>query len=138
MNTLNQTMQARFAIAFVATSLITGPAFANEDKLSFEGFKMIKVAPGLAEANSLVQTILPFMDGHPEAEEGNGALELKVRKLDDQFVINIIMSGYADDSVRGEHYRGVVIYTQKNTWKLITMGRKYLCYRSKSASGICS
>lgn len=138
MKLLLQTLRLCSAVILVAATFTSSSLLASEDATSMEGFKMLKVAPGLATANTLIKTILPFIDGHPDGGEGRQSLDITVRKVDGHFVVNIVKTGYADDSVKGEHYRGGVVRTSNGQWELITMGQQYLCHRSKNSNGICN
>ena len=133
MKTYFQKSAQFLSVALMATSLLTHSAVAADETK----FKDMKVAPGLAQANSLIGTLLPFLTSHPETSEGPGSIDLSVRKADGGYVVNIINDGYLDDSVRGEHFRGFVIFNSKGTWELISMSVKPLCSRGQSANGGC-
>lgn len=122
---------------FVITVLATG-ARADEPSTSPDGFKQIKVAPGLAQAHHLIDTIGPFLLDHPQSLEGRASVDMTIGKKGNGFSVNIKKTGFLDDSVRGEHWRCYVIRNTKGGWQLISMGIKYICYRSKSADGRCS
>ncbi len=101
-------------------------------------FRDIRIAPGLATSPQFIDVVLPFLSGHPEFAEGMGELTFTVRKGESGvFAVNIILKGYLDDSVRGEHYRGHVIQNSDG-WELTDMAVKTLCYRGVSADDLCT
>lgn len=135
---ISTTKFARVLVAgLVVTVQMTNGAVA--DGLSYQtgGFKEIKIAPGLAQADHVIDTVRPFLLDHPESLEGKASVDLTVRKKANGFVVNIIKKGFLDDSVLGEHYRGFVIRSSKGKWQLVSMGVKYSCYRGKSSGGLC-
>ncbi|WP_417670953.1 SH3 domain-containing protein [Roseibium sp.] len=112
-------------------------AIAQEADSSLEGFRELRVAPGLAVADDFIDVVLPFLRGHPESEEGNAGLEMKVHKADYGFQVDIIQTGFLDDSVSGHHYRGSVIRTGNGQWELLTMHIKPICARGQNVDGYC-
>jgi len=138
MKTLTKKFTLTLFIALAIFGKLTNFAQADGKATSLEGFKEIKVAPGVAEAAHLIDTVRPFLLNHPESLEGRSSVDMTVRKEGNGFVVNIIKSGYLDDSVQGEHFRGFVVRTSKGTWQLISMAVKYICYRKKSANGQCT
>ena len=90
-------------IALLFAFLLTRDALAADG----DGFRDIRVAPGVAVADDMIDVVLPFLKGHPERDEGNGGMQLGIRKEDGGYLVNIVLTGYLDDSLYGEHYRGV-------------------------------
>ena len=121
------------AAIHVASMLITGSVQAQDD-----GFREIRVAPGTAVAANFMDVLMPYLQGHPESDEGNAALDLKVRKADSGYSVDIVMTGYLDDSLSGEHYRGTVVHTATGEWELLEMKVKPLCARGVNVGGTCT
>ena len=124
---------AAFAAIPIASLLLTGVAQAQDN-----GFREIRIAPGTAVAADFMDVLMPFLQGHPESDEGNAALDLKVRKADSGYSVDIVMTGYLDDSLSGEHYRGTVVHTATGEWELLEMKVKPLCARGENIGGICT
>ena len=124
----------------LAVALSSPPPLAAADKkvsTSLEGFRIIKVAPGLATGDKVIDLLLPYIGNHPESLEGRPTLDLTIRRHEDTLVADLVLGGYLDDSVSGEHYRGFIISTQKG-WELLDLGVKHVCYRGKPGkSGKC-
>lgn len=133
-NIHNVTKSSSLFLAAVLMLHCIGSAQASD---SLKGFKEIKVAPGYAQADSLIGTVLPFLQGHPETDESAGKLDVQVRKSGNGYQVNIIKDGYLDDSVRGDHFRGYVIFTSTGKWELLSMHVKPLCYRGEPVEGLC-
>jgi hypothetical protein len=133
-----------FVTAFVTALVLALPALfvplpaAHAEEAKETTFRDIRIAPGLATSPQFIDVVLPFLSGHPESAEGKGELTYTVRKSDGGvFEVNIILKGYLDDSVMGEHYRGHVIQTSDG-WELTDMAVKALCYRGVSADDLCT
>ncbi len=103
----------------------------------YEGFREIRVAPGLSKSTDFIDALLPFLRGHPESLEGNPKLELKVWPQGSGFRVDLLKTGYADDSVYGNRYRGEVILTSSGEWELLTPTVRDLCMRGESPDGGC-
>jgi hypothetical protein len=121
----------------VGAFLVLGEAHA-ESASPNDGFREIRVAPGIATADDLIDVILPFLRNHPESEEGNAGLQLNVQKDGTAYNVDIFLTGYLDDSVSGEHYRGHVIRTSDGKWELLTMAVKPVCARGVNVNGVCT
>lgn len=126
------------SILAAAVALLSLQAAASDFPVGPDGFKQIKVAPGYAVNDQFIGVLMPFLQDHPEPMEDGGLMEMTVRPKDNGYEVNIIKDGYRDDSVRGEHWRGFVIPTGDGKWELLNMAVKYLCYRGRSESGICT
>ncbi len=129
-----------FASALLMAIALQGAGLAQAADLAssrFEGFKEIKLAPDNRQADSLIGTILPFLQDHPENDESTGKMDLQVRDSKNGYQIDIIKDGYLDDSIRGEHFKGRVIFTSSGRWELISMHVKQLCYRGQTENGLC-
>ena len=113
-----------------------GPAAARETDF-YEGFREMRVAPGLATSGQFIDVLMPFLQGHPDSLEGKQAMELKIWRHGAGYRIDLVKTGYLDDSVYGEHYRGSVIRTSNGGWELLTLAVKDLCARGESADGTC-
>jgi hypothetical protein len=73
------------------------------------------VAPSLGPADEFLDTIRPFLLGHPES------VDMPVHTEDDGFAVDIIKTGCLDDPQRGEHHGGFVIHTSDGKWELLSM-----------------
>jgi uncharacterized protein YgiM (DUF1202 family) len=121
----------------VGTFLVLGEAHA-ESASPNDGFREIRVAPGIATADNLIDVILPFLRNHPESEEGNAGMQLNVQKDGADYNVDILLTGYLDDNVSGEHYRGHVIRTSDGKWELLAMAAKPICARGVNVNGVCT
>ncbi len=119
--------------ALLFAFLLTREAVADDG----DGFRDIKVAPGVAIADDMIDVVLPFLKGHPERDEGNGGIQLGIRKEDGGYLVNIVLTGYLDDSLYGEHYRGFIIPLPDDRWELAAMSVKPLCARGQIIDGYC-
>lgn len=117
--------------------LVLGQAFANAAPVE-DGFRDIRVAPGYATADDFIDVILPFIKNHPESEEGNAGLSLDIQKNGAGYSVDILLTGYLDDAVSGEHYRGHVIRTSSGQWELLSMAVKPICARGVNVDGVCT
>jgi hypothetical protein len=129
--------QKVLAVAFLAALALGGTCQA-QIATDADGFRDIRVAPGLVNSGEFIDVLLPFLQGHPENDEGNATIDLKMRKEDGVYGVDIIKTGYLDDSLAGEHFRGSVIRTREGEWELLTMSVKPLCARGRNIDGICS
>jgi hypothetical protein len=131
-------MKIRTAPAAVLAAMLAAAPFASaaENANSLEGFEEIRVAPGVSTSSNFIDVLLPYFIGFPEGMEGRQSLEMKIRKGDGAYVVDIVKSGYLDDSVKGEHYRGFVIPTTEG-WELLDLGVKTMCYRGMT-DGRCN
>ncbi|GAB2183811.1 SH3 domain-containing protein [Roseibium sp. LAB1] len=128
----------RFSAVSLAAIPVLGLLVAGVAQAQDDGFREIRVAPGTAVAVDFMDVLMPFLQGHPESEEGNAALDLKVRKADSGYSVDIVMTGYLDDSLAGEHYRGTVIRRVSGEWELLEMKVRPLCARGENVGGICT
>ncbi len=129
-----------FAHALLVAMLLQGadPAWASDQiSVDLETFKEVRVAPGVAQSDNLIGTVLPFLQDHPESTEGAGKMDVQVRKSGSGYQVNIIKDGYLDDSVRGEHFVGHVIFNSDGRWELLSMHVKPVCYRGAPTDGRC-
>ncbi|MEO1112771.1 MAG: SH3 domain-containing protein [Pseudomonadota bacterium] len=102
-----------------------------------DGFREIRVAPGVAVADDMIDVILPFLKGHPERDEGSAGMQLGIRKEEGGYLVNVVLTGYLDDSLYGEHYRGFIIPLSDDRWELAAMSVKPLCARGQIIDGYC-
>ncbi|WP_153770679.1 hypothetical protein [Labrenzia sp. CE80] len=123
--------------AIFLAAVTTYEAQAQTSETSLDGFRELKVAPGLAVGDDIIDVLMPFLRGHPESEEGNPGFEMKLRKADYGFQVDIIQTGFLDDSVSGHHFRGGVIRTSKGQWELLNMHLKPICARGQNVDGYC-
>ncbi|MET1412400.1 SH3 domain-containing protein [Roseibium sp. HPY-6] len=121
----------------LAALFMAFPLSSNAQPASGEGFREVRVAPGTAVADDLIDVVLPFLKGHPERDEGNGGMQLNIRKDSGGYLVNIILTGYLDDVLHGEHFRGVVIPLPDDRWELLSMSVKPLCARGQNIDGVC-
>jgi len=123
--------------AVLLAAVIIFEAQAQTSETSLEGFRELKVAPGLAVGNDVIDVLMPFLRGHPESEEGKPGLEMKLRKADYGFQVDIIQTGFLDDSISGHHFRGGVIRTSNGQWELLNMHLRPICARGQNVDGYC-
>lgn len=108
----------------------------NDHSASLKGFKAVEIAPDLASSDRVINLLLPFIGNHPESLEGRPKLDLSIRRHESSLIVDLTLNGYLDDSVAGEHYRGIVVRSSKG-WELVDLGVKYICYRGMSEAGKC-
>ncbi|WP_299483857.1 SH3 domain-containing protein [uncultured Roseibium sp.] len=125
------------AAVFAAVSLLGAPLTQAQSLDAGDGFRSLRVAPGVSVADEMIDLVLPFLRGHPERDEGNGSMQMSIRKQDDGYAVNIVMTGYLDDSLYGEHFRGYVIALPDDRWELLSMSVKPLCARGRNVNGFC-
>ena len=121
----------------VLGTMITALSATAEEPSFYEGFREIRVAPGLATSGNLIDVLMPFLRDHPENLEGNPTLELKIWRHGAGLRVDLVKTGYLDDSVYGVHYRGSIIRTSKDEWELWTMAVRDLCARGEAPDGKC-
>lgn len=123
-----------FALVFaMGRPLMAGD---KEPSASLKGFKVLKVPPDRSSSDKVINLLLPYIGNHPESLEGRPELDLSIRRHESSLIVDLTMSGYLDDSVSGEHYRGIVVRSSKG-WELVDLGVKYICWRGVSATGKC-
>ncbi|MEM8700389.1 MAG: SH3 domain-containing protein [Pseudomonadota bacterium] len=135
-----RTTRMRFSIAgrMALIALLFAIQLAQETRADESGgFRDIRVAPGVAVADDMIDVLLPFVRGHPERDEGNGGMQLGIRKQEGGYLVNIVLTGYLDDSLYGEHYRGFIIPRADDRWELAAMSVKPLCARGQNVDGYC-
>ncbi|MEQ8778167.1 MAG: SH3 domain-containing protein [Roseibium album] len=132
-----KTMKRVIAKGLAFAALLAAAQVQAQSVTDNEGFREIRVAPGVATADDMIDVVLPFLKGHPERDEGNGGMQLSIRKEDGGYAVNIVLTGYLDDSLSGEHYRGFVIPLQDDRWELLSMSVKPLCARGWNIDGYC-
>lgn len=131
---------SRFAYAVLVAMLLQGAGSAwasDQAPVDLETFKEVKVAPGVAQSDNLIGTVLPFLQDHPEKTEGVAKMDIRVRTSGSGYQVDIIKDGYVDDSLRGEHFVGHVILNSNGRWELLSMHVKPMCYRSAPTDGRC-
>lgn len=116
--------------------LVLSSTLAKADSSDGE-FREIRVASGLATGDQFIDVVAPFLRDHPEGLEGNPAMDLAVRRVEAGFQVDIVKSGFLDDSVSGQHWRGFVILNSDGQWELLTMAVKDVCQRGRNAEGLC-
>jgi hypothetical protein len=124
-------------ITLIGALVLTGASIAQTDQVDPEGFFGIRVAPGLANSSSVLGTLDPLLEDFLADDRGRLQITITLEKAEANVLFGLIETGYADDSVRGRHLRGTIISTSDG-WQLIDLSRKWLCYRGKPASGLCS
>lgn len=127
--------------AILALALIVSlgrPLMAGdkEHSESLKGFQAVKIAPDQSSSDKVINLLLPFIGNHPESLEGHPKLDLSIRRYESSLIVDLTLNGYLDDSVAGEHYRGIVVRSSKG-WELVDLGVKHICYRGMSAAGKC-
>ena len=103
----------------------TGPEFKNK------------------RSESVVGLFMPIMRSHPEALEGRPTMVFKLAKRTDSsgFVVEIVQTGYLDDSVSGQRFVGFVSWAD-GMWNLDSLWQQQMCYRGPTpgqwTKGSCS
>lgn len=134
----SKTVSLAAILALVLLVSLGRPLMA-EDKghaASLKGFKAVKISPDLSSSDRVINLILPYIGNHPESLEGRPKLDLSIGRHETSLIVDLKLGGYLDDSVAGEHYRGIVTRSSKG-WELVELGVKYICYRGISSSGKC-
>lgn len=122
----------------LATLCQTTAAIADAFPVDKDGYKQLRIAPGIARADDYLELLRPFMDDFPDLEEGRARFQLTMNEIEGGISFDIINSGFADDSVAGEQFRGVIIKSG-NRWELIELHQRWICARGKrSDAGICT
>ncbi len=94
-------------------------------------------------SESVVGLFMPIMRSHPEALEGRPTTVFKLAKRTDNsgFVVEVVQTGYLDDSVSGQRFVGFVSWAD-GMWNLDSLWRQQMCYRGPRAGqwkkGSCS
>ena len=104
---------------------------------SLKGFEPVKIESAKATSDRVINLVLPYIGNHPEAMEGRPMLDISIKLQGDSLIFDLKMGGYLDDSVSGEHFRGIIKPSPKG-WELVDLGVKSICYRGKSKSGKCT
>ena len=119
---------------FLSLTALTGASAL--DVSAEDGFKPIKVAPGYAKGETIIDVLMPFLRDHPESLGGRQSLTLSIENTGSSYTVDIVKEGYLDDSLAGEHFRGSVI-PATGGWELLDLYVKPLCYRGLGTSGKC-
>ncbi len=123
----------------LALGAIALPLPAQAQGAEDEGpFRQIRIAPGIATSDNFIEVLLPFLNNHPESDEGNGGMDLNVQKENGGYRVNMTLTGYLDDSLYGQQYRGYVVRTSTGQWELLEMQVRPLCARGRNVNGICT
>lgn len=120
----------KFAALFVAFMAgLSGAAFANEVHTP-DGYSDFR-SPGPLVVERPMAVVLEQLNAFPDVfGEGNPLLELK-SYLDraDRLVIDVIETGFLDDSVKGANRRFVFVETEDGKFKVWGYGYRQQCYR---------
>jgi uncharacterized protein YgiM (DUF1202 family) len=127
-----------FLGALVAAATFASSLLKAQDVIDPNEFREIRVAPGYAKADDFIDVLIPFLKGHPENEEGSAGMDLSIHKEDAGYRFEIVLTGYLDDSLAGEHYIGHVIRTSEGQWELLSMFVKPICARGQNVNGVCT
>ena len=114
------------SILMIVLSFVdAGDAVAQEPNAerSLAGFRLVDVEAGASSSQRLIDLFLPYIGNHPEALDGRPTMTLDLRRVGDMIVVDLEMGGYLDDSVAGEHWRGLAV-EGGDGWTLIAMGVK--------------
>jgi hypothetical protein len=125
-----------WAMASLALLVGAATAYADENQDSFDGFRMLTPDPATSTGADVIDVLLPYLRGHPEALEGRPQTSLSIREGGDALLVDIIKTGYLDDSVSGEHHRGIVVPTPGG-WELTQIGVMPICARGDAVDGRC-
>lgn len=117
----------KFALLTVMVALAQS-GFAEDLLVDDNGFKQLRIAPGVASAETVLGVLVPLMQHFPSSEEGKPHMTLEMLQKQDQVLFDLVETGFADDSVAGEHHRGVVIKTREG-WELIELRVRPICHR---------
>lgn len=78
-----------------------------------------------------IEIILWLSESHGSVDEGIRT-EIDISRQDDAIVSNIRLRGYEDDSVSGENLRAI-LEKDGEQWKLVAVGKQYVCARGARA-----
>ncbi|MEP3280318.1 MAG: hypothetical protein ABJN26_07215 [Stappiaceae bacterium] len=129
-------LKALGTAAFVALGALSTPAASEGFPVDADGYRQLRIAPGVSTGTNVFDVLVPFLQDHPEALSGNPALSLEIVKVDGALKFDLFKTGYRDDSVSGEHFRGTIIQTTQG-WEMIDLSVKPLCYRGEPTDGQC-
>ena len=117
--------------AVLLTAMFSGPAIADARLNDYNQVDLSTWEPRIAP--SVMALVEPIYRGHPEGPEGRPTLNIDLREGDtDNLVIEIELRGYLDDSVNGEQYRGIVVWSDQG-WRLEALGQRNICARGSNA-----
>ena len=123
-----------FAIGTICCSTM---AIADTFPVDQDGYKQIRIAPGVSRADNYLELLAPFMVEFPDMEERRAQIRLTMKQIEGGIGFNLIHDGFADDSVSGEQFKGVMIINSHG-WELIEIHQRWICARGKrSDMGIC-
>lgn len=121
----------------LASMLCSMSAIADEFPADKDGYKQLRIARGISQAENYIELLTPFMDEFRDMEEGRRKLCLTMNEIDGGISFDIINSGFADDSVSGQQFKGIIIKSDHG-WELIELYQRWICARGKrSDKGIC-
>lgn len=125
------------AIFVIGTMCSMKAAIADGFPVDEDGYKQLRIAPGVARAENYLGLLAPLMDDFPDMEEGRAQIQLTMEQIEGGIGFDFIHSGFADDSVSGEQFKGVIIKTG-NGWEMIELYQRWICARGKrSEDGLC-
>jgi hypothetical protein len=102
-----------------------------------DGFRPVRIAPGLSRGDDVIDVLAPLLARFPGEDEGRPHVTLEMERIDGNVVFDLIETGFADDSVAGEHHRGVIVRSGTG-WKMIDLAVRPICARgSLSRDGRC-
>ncbi|MEM7290915.1 MAG: hypothetical protein AAF412_11210 [Pseudomonadota bacterium] len=123
-------------IAAIALAALIAP-FAVAEEQADDDFRRVEVFPPLATGMDVMDILASLMAGFPEQNERGPKIELIMISVDGAVHFDLIENGFADDSVAGQHHRGVII-RNANGWELKRLSHKWICARGDlSAEGLC-
>lgn len=121
----------------LASMFCSMPAIADEFPVDKDGFRQLRIAPGVSHAEAYIELLMPFLSAFPDIEEGRSRIQLTMSEIEGGISFDFINSGFADDSVAGEQHKGTIIKTSKG-WEMIELYQRWICARGKrSEQGIC-
>jgi hypothetical protein len=120
----------------IAAALAATPVLADEEPDTLDGFRIITPEPGTATGENVIDILVPYLRGHPESLEGRPGVSLTISASGERLVADIVLTGYLDDSVAGEHYRGFIVQSPGG-WELTDLGVTPICARGDATDGLC-
>jgi hypothetical protein len=125
--------------AWLCLVVAVTPATAQETgfPVDAEGFRQLRIAPGLSKGATVADVMAPLMRHFPGEEEGRPGMTLEMVRIGGNVRFDLVETGFADDSVAGQHHRGVIVRSGTD-WELIELGVRPVCARgSLSPEGRC-
>ncbi len=116
---------------------VPGTAQQAEFPVDADGFRQLRIAPGLSKGATVLDVLAPFMEHFPGGGEGRPRMTLTIERIHGNVRFDLTETGFGDNSVAGEQHRGTIIRSGKG-WEMIELGVRPICARgSPSGEGRC-